>query len=123
MNQKGFTHQAIALIIAVVLVVGAAGFLVYKKNNTNALYISIAGCNSTPTLYQGSYGNCVKAVQTLLNGTRCWGSIAVDGSFGPITRQRVIWYQQRARLAADGIVGPNTWNALLSYRVSCGYGK
>jgi peptidoglycan hydrolase-like protein with peptidoglycan-binding domain len=36
----------------------------------------------------------------------------VDGIFGPEPEEAVVRFQQRARLVADRIVGPLTWNAL-----------
>ena len=38
--------------------------------------------------------------------------IAIDGVFGPITRQAVLAFQGSAGLAVDGIVGPQTWTSL-----------
>lgn len=40
-------------------------------------------------------------------------SDGVDGLFGPVTDQRVRQFQTTEKLAVDGIVGKNTWAALL----------
>jgi peptidoglycan hydrolase-like protein with peptidoglycan-binding domain len=40
-------------------------------------------------------------------------AIAVDGSFGPQTESAVKSFQQSRGLAADGIVGPQTWAKLV----------
>lgn len=62
------------------------------------------------TLREGSSGEAVKALQTLLvkNGR----SVAVDGAFGPGTKSAVINFQSAHGLTADGIVGPMTWQQL-----------
>jgi peptidoglycan hydrolase-like protein with peptidoglycan-binding domain len=39
-------------------------------------------------------------------------NIAVDGIFGSATRAAVVQFQKQSGLAADGIVGPQTWQAL-----------
>jgi hypothetical protein len=66
-----------------------------------------------PTLQMGSTGDAVKSVQRTLNR---WyptlSRLAEDGIFGAATRARVIYFQGRAGLGADGIVGPKTWAAL-----------
>jgi peptidoglycan hydrolase-like protein with peptidoglycan-binding domain len=40
-------------------------------------------------------------------------SDGVDGLFGPKTKERVRRFQANENLAVDGIVGRNTWTALL----------
>jgi peptidoglycan hydrolase-like protein with peptidoglycan-binding domain len=40
-------------------------------------------------------------------------SDGVDGLFGPATEQRVKQFQADEHLAVDGVVGKNTWTALL----------
>lgn len=66
-------------------------------------------------LSQGSTGQSVEAVQRLLHtmgydlGTRD----PFDGNFGPKTQTAVRAFQQAKGLTADGIVGRQTWSALL----------
>jgi peptidoglycan hydrolase-like protein with peptidoglycan-binding domain len=40
-------------------------------------------------------------------------ALAADGTFGPQTRSAVKSFQGTKGLAVDGIVGPNTWQALV----------
>ncbi|WP_376777824.1 peptidoglycan-binding domain-containing protein [Kibdelosporangium persicum] len=69
-----------------------------------------------PTLQVGSRGEAVKSLQRTLNR---WypgmTPLVVDGDFGPATKGRVVYFQQRAGLTTGGIVGPRTW-AALGYR-------
>lgn len=57
------------------------------------------------TIKQGDTGADVAAVQRKLN-------IAADGIFGPQTTQAVRNFQAWCHLGVDGIVGPQTWKAL-----------
>lgn len=67
-----------------------------------------------PLLRNGDSGPEVFAVQHLL---RSHGyDVTVDGQFGPQTRLRVIAFQNDKNLGADGIVGPQTWAALIQGR-------
>ena len=67
-----------------------------------------------PTLKQGDKGELVRGAQFLLNGRGCsvgiWGA---DGDFGPATLAAVKAWQRRNALEVDGIIGPQTWAALL----------
>lgn len=56
-------------------------------------------------LLLGSTGSYVAVVQTKLG-------VTADGVFGPITRAAVLSFQRENGLAADGVVGPYTWAAL-----------
>ncbi len=66
-----------------------------------------------PTLQQGSSGQIVRNLQTILtNGASGqWNTTpqGVDGSFGPHTRAAVVAFQNWGHVAADGIVGDQTW--------------
>ena len=64
-----------------------------------------------PLVRQGDQNHPVKTLQYLL---RARGhSVAVDGIFGPLTEAAVRALQQQKGLAVDGIVGHNTWSALI----------
>jgi peptidoglycan hydrolase-like protein with peptidoglycan-binding domain len=39
--------------------------------------------------------------------------VPIDGEFGQLTEAAVKSFQARAGLATDGIVGPDTWRAML----------
>ena len=64
------------------------------------------------TLQQGSQGAQVKTLQRILYARL--GSIEVDGVFGSDTKAKAIRVQKQLGLSADGIVGQNTWTALLT---------
>lgn len=127
LTDKGFAPHLLLVVVAVLVAVGGVGLFVYHKNKANAYYISEYGCHSTPTLSQGSSGACVTAVQYEINYRQCFPQMATDGQFGSITKQRVMQYQTKAGLTADGVVGPNTWGNILQGSpgrvVNCRTGK
>jgi peptidoglycan hydrolase-like protein with peptidoglycan-binding domain len=67
-----------------------------------------------PELSEGTEGEAVRTLQYLLeaNGGTLSQS-GVDGKFGPETNAAVTAYQQSQSLKQDGMVGPQTWNAIL----------
>ena len=67
---------------------------------------------SKNNLRKGSSGSDVIELQKALNATNYGYNLAEDGDFGDNTLAAVKDYQQRSGLAADGIVGTNTWGAL-----------
>lgn len=56
-------------------------------------------------------GDGVREIQKGLN--LCGHSVDIDGEFGPLTEAAVIEFQKDHDLEADGIVGKNTWAALV----------
>ena len=71
---------------------------------------TLAAC---PTLRVGAKGNLTGLVQGKLNslGFNCG---KVDKIFGNATKNAVVAFQKSRRLLPDGIVGKNTWRALLT---------
>ena len=67
------------------------------------------------TLQSGSKGDAVRAAQYRL-------AVTVDGVFGSDTKSAVVNFQKSKGLSADGVVGPNTWAALVGGSVSCASG-
>lgn len=69
---------------------------------------------SYPLIKRGSKGEAVKDAQRLLiaNGYDC-GTAGVDGDFGYGTYKAVLAFQADHGLESDGIVGSDTWAALL----------
>jgi hypothetical protein len=61
----------------------------------------------------GERSRAVAAVQQRLAANRL--CLAADGDFGPRTRRAVLAFQRAHGLAADGIVGPMTWGALVTH--------
>lgn len=67
-----------------------------------------------PVLSRGDDGKAVRIAQGLLEAAKCTvGGCGIDGEFGPATVQAVRNFQILNRLDADGIVGQQTWTALL----------
>jgi hypothetical protein len=72
--------------------------------------VAPAPAPADPGLKDGDTGDGVRKLQTRLNA---WGAkLKVDGSFGKTTLTAVKDFQEKHRLAVDGIVGPATWKAL-----------
>lgn len=70
-----------------------------------------------PVIQEGNTGQTVGALQYLLAVVAQFRYDiptpgAIDGIFGPETRESVLAFQQQAGLTADGIVGTSTWDRL-----------
>jgi peptidoglycan hydrolase-like protein with peptidoglycan-binding domain len=76
------------------------------------LLVSPAGAAASwPSISEGAGGADAATVQHLL---RQHGSdIQADGRFGSATRSAVVAFQNAHGLAADGVVGPQTWPQLI----------
>lgn len=67
-------------------------------------------------LRNGSRGNAVRLMQERLKSISIYypviPDITVDGIFGPATQAAVIAFQQMMGIAADGIIGQQTWELI-----------
>jgi peptidoglycan hydrolase-like protein with peptidoglycan-binding domain len=62
---------------------------------------------------QGSSGDAVRAVQQFgLMRSPGDSPLALDGSFGPLTKERIEFFQESWGLALDGVAGRETWSFL-----------
>ena len=70
---------------------------------------------SLPVLRKGEHSGepPVERLQFMLNYVKGVDDLDVDGIFGPRTEAAVRDFQSNENLAVDGIVGRNTWTALL----------
>ena len=87
-----------------------------KQGFSNQIIDGIPGSNTLngcPIVKKGARGNITKLLQEKLVSLG-YNTNGVDGIFGSGTDNAVRLYQKANRLAADGIVGKNTWRKILN---------
>lgn len=75
--------------------------------------------HQTPVLRKGDGVGARRSLQPHVKNLqidlrRKGSAVGTDGMFGQATANAVVSFQRRARLRADGVVGPATWRALHS---------
>lgn len=114
LSQKiGTTAVGVGLLITGAFA-GAAPAQAVVDPFPNAATCVVASDHVTVKL--GSTGNSVKEAQCLLN--RHGAKLVVDGKFGSGTDAATRTFQRSKGLTADGVVGVNTWRALLGANAS-----
>ncbi|AFZ27570.1 putative peptidoglycan-binding domain-containing protein [Cylindrospermum stagnale PCC 7417] len=97
---------------------------IVEQNTWQALYTGQR--QDLPELSRGSYGSEVARVQKLLKlsqvaqqelGVRGYYFGAVDSNFGAKTEVAVKIFQQEQKLVVNGVIGPETWKALMELAV------
>jgi len=91
---------------------GIVGPVTWSKLGTNSGSISGGSSSASYTgiLKSGSTGTSVSKLQQALVNKGY--SLAIDGIFGPATKSAVISFQSSQGITVDGIVGPVTWGRL-----------
>ncbi|WP_163580108.1 N-acetylmuramoyl-L-alanine amidase [Gracilibacillus saliphilus] len=90
-------------------IVGEVTWSILFNGTANGIYATYPGY----VLSVGSQGDSVKIIQNQLN--RLGFNVgSADGIFGSGTESGVKDYQESRNLVVDGIVGPNTWDKLMS---------
>ena len=100
------------MIVAFSIVIAGSGALVALNGAATKKVTTVSA--SYPVLREGSVGAAVKALQAQLNTWGAKPAVVVDGIFGPKTLAATMAFQRARKLAAKGIVGPQTWTALLT---------
>ena len=84
--------------------------------------VAPGACGGTagfPTLRNGAVSTYVLVLQDALNALG-YSTQLLDGKFGNLTRNAVLQFQRNNGLSADGIVGCQTWRALVNEVVGIG---
>jgi putative chitinase len=102
--------QAIALSGAAASAAAPAGAASAGAGPADTAAAGVAPAQPRPVLGRGSQGDAVVQLQNMLRDLNF--AVAIDGDFGPGTEVAVTRFQSENGLAADGIVGPQTWGAL-----------
>lgn len=111
--KKGFIAAlAATLVITGVMAPMKAKAITVKEQSPMSVQAVSYSSYSYPVLRKGSTGTSVRTLQRMLYnlGYRSVGTI--DGIFGDKTDTAVRNFQSNYNLTVDGIVGPQTWDAL-----------
>ncbi len=107
-----FGPKTYAAVVALQKSCGLAADGIVGPQTRNAIANLLTKSSSPlPILYQGCRGDKVAELQNKLKaaGFDCG---PVDGIFGPKTHAAVVALQKACNIKVDGIVGPQTWEAL-----------
>jgi N-acetylmuramoyl-L-alanine amidase len=84
----------------------------FKLTDLSQYQLELFAILDKPTLRLGDAGDSVRELQTSLKQLMYYDG-TIDGIFGPATDVAVRTFQTNNKLTADGIVGRNTWSALI----------
>ena len=115
MNKFVTKLSAAVMVVMVVVSVGAVNAPVASAKPVVWNYSTCLSRQPTLSMTVNSSHPCVKILQRKLNNFyHVNPQVTVDGVFGQKTKKAVKQFQALKGLTQDGIVGPQTWNALLA---------
>lgn len=97
--------SAMAFVVAGAAIAG--GIVAFNGNQANA-----AGQCVDYIYNRGGVANCIINIQKIVNASGVTSQITADGAFGPLTEKAVKAFQTNRGIAADGVVGVQTWKKL-----------
>ena len=106
----GWSLCGLLLMGSIASTPAAAQLPTSEQGNINSP-IAQTGAIARPALKLGSRGSAVSELQAALKLLGFYAD-TVDGIFSQSTARAVFQFQEAAGLAADGIVGQDTWNRL-----------
>jgi hypothetical protein len=83
-----------------------------RPSSTSGIVSFLGDVGNRPVVRRGSSGQDVRDLQKAL--TAHGFTVGQDGSFGSGTEKAVRLFQKKSGLTVDGVVGPDTWDALAS---------
>jgi peptidoglycan hydrolase-like protein with peptidoglycan-binding domain len=110
-SRAALAAAPLILIASVAMPMAASGTAQAASCNTTAKF----SWSNTCTVSSGAHSNLVVVIQIMtwqLDQQECGPLIAIDGYFGPDTKNAVECWQRAHGLTVDGIVGPQTWASL-----------
>jgi len=115
MHSRFVRQNRVGLVGAIALIALLGGFQARATANegltSSDLRISQASGATDGVLLLDDSGEAVTQLQTRLANLGFYNG-PMTSYFGPLTEEAVIAFQQSRGLAADGVVGPSTWEAL-----------
>jgi peptidoglycan hydrolase-like protein with peptidoglycan-binding domain len=104
-------------LLAIILCIAMCASVSTTAFASNSVLPSM--CKNYPTQQQGSKNGYVGLIQAVCYGygpkTKAYlGSSVADGIFGSGTKKAVSLFQTEQGLSVDGVVGTNTWQALMA---------
>jgi peptidoglycan hydrolase-like protein with peptidoglycan-binding domain len=103
-----FKKKTRSSLVGGLLIIIALGFFFGLQTLSS---FSAGAAGAWPVVGQGSKGENVYSIQLQLKAHGY--SLSIDGNFGPQTAANVKSFQSAHHLSADGVVGSQTWPALI----------